>query len=158
MGCYALFGVHGWAARLVPALAVHGCVLLTYLLGRRSVGERAGFWGALALALAPGFVGMGRLLLLDGVLTLLVFLATCCAIEAIRTGTLAARWWAGAALACGLGVLAKGPVAVLLVVPPLWLHRRLTGGAGPGRRAWAAFPAIVLAVALPCDAAACPRI
>src|SRR5579871_4566636 len=50
---YTLFGVQIWAARLVPALAVHGCVLLVYLFGRRSVGERAAFWGALGLALAP---------------------------------------------------------------------------------------------------------
>src|SRR5271154_1320081 len=37
---YRAFGTHDWAARLVPALAVHGCVLLTYLLGRRALGER----------------------------------------------------------------------------------------------------------------------
>ena len=43
---YRVLGVHDWAARLVPALAVHACVLLTYLLGRRSLGERAAFWGA----------------------------------------------------------------------------------------------------------------
>src|SRR5712691_10250049 len=30
---YSLFGVHDWAARLVPALAVHGTILVTYLLG-----------------------------------------------------------------------------------------------------------------------------
>jgi 4-amino-4-deoxy-L-arabinose transferase-like glycosyltransferase len=157
MGCYALCGVHDWAARLVPALAVHGCVLVTYLLGRRSLGERAGFWGALALALAPGFTGMGRLLLLDGVLTLLVLLAVLCAFEAVSKGKLAAPWWVAAALAGGLGVLAKGPVAVLLVVPPLWLHNRLTGVVGPGRRAWVVFVAVVLAVALPWYAAVCRR-
>ena len=32
---YRAFGFHAGAARLVPALAIHGCVLLTYLLGRR---------------------------------------------------------------------------------------------------------------------------
>src|SRR5262249_21928264 len=41
---YWVFGTHIWAARLVPALAIHLCVLLTYLLGRRSLGERAAFW------------------------------------------------------------------------------------------------------------------
>jgi 4-amino-4-deoxy-L-arabinose transferase-like glycosyltransferase len=158
MGCYCVFGVHDWSARLVPALAVHGCVLLTYVLGRRSLGERAAFWGALALALAPGFTSMGRLLLLDGVLSLLVFLALACAFEAIRTGTFSWPWWTAAALACGLGVLAKGPVAVVLLVPPLWLHRRLSGKtAGPGGWAWTALAAIVLAVALPWYVAVCVR-
>src|SRR5258707_14160667 len=43
---YRLFGVHDWSARLVPALAVHGCILLTYAFGRRILNERAAFWGA----------------------------------------------------------------------------------------------------------------
>src|SRR5688572_23133268 len=50
---YSIFGVHDWAARLVPALAVHGTILLTYLLGRRSLGTKPAFWGALVLMLAP---------------------------------------------------------------------------------------------------------
>jgi 4-amino-4-deoxy-L-arabinose transferase-like glycosyltransferase len=158
MVSYQVLGVHDWAARLVPALAVHGCILLTYLLGRRSLGERAAFWGALALALAPGFTSMGRLLILDGVLAALVLLALCCAFEAVRTGTLSRRWWAGAALACGLGVLAKGPVALVLLVPPLWLHRRLGGRAARvGWRDGAVFAALVLAVALPWYVAVCLR-
>src|SRR6516164_1613988 len=33
MGSYRLLGVHDWSARLVPALAIHLCILLTYLLG-----------------------------------------------------------------------------------------------------------------------------
>ncbi|HEX5269461.1 MAG TPA: glycosyltransferase family 39 protein, partial [Gemmataceae bacterium] len=63
---YRALGAHDWAARLVPALAVHGCILLTYLLGRRGLGDRPAFWGAALLSVAPGFAGMGRLLLLDG--------------------------------------------------------------------------------------------
>src|SRR5829696_10025077 len=63
---YKLFGVQSWAARLVPALAVHGTILLTYLFGRRLLGERAAVRGAVLLALMPGLVGMGRLLVLDG--------------------------------------------------------------------------------------------
>src|SRR5215469_12783894 len=59
MGCYQVCGVHDWAARLVPALAVHACILVVYLLGRRSLGERSAFWAAFLLSLAPGFVSMG---------------------------------------------------------------------------------------------------
>src|SRR6476469_8494345 len=62
---YRVFGVHDWAARLVPALAVQLTVLLTYALGRWLAGERGAWWGALLLVVAPGFKGMGRLLLLD---------------------------------------------------------------------------------------------
>jgi 4-amino-4-deoxy-L-arabinose transferase-like glycosyltransferase len=147
---YRLFGAHDWAARLVPALAVHGCVLLVYLFGRRWLGERAAWWGALALALAPGFLGMGRLLLLDGLLTFWVTLALFSAYAATRGPALHRGWWALSAVACGLGALTKGPVALLLLAPPLWLYPRLSGqGVRPGRRALLGFAALVALVALP---------
>jgi 4-amino-4-deoxy-L-arabinose transferase-like glycosyltransferase len=149
MVSYSLFGVNDWSARLVPALAVHACVLLTYLLGRRSLGERPAFWGALILGLAPGFISVGRLLLLDGLLSLWVTLEVFCAFEAVRGGHLKWGWWLLAATACGLGVLTKGPVALVLLLPPLWLYARLTGGCC--RLGW--FPVAVyacLALALSC--------
>src|SRR6202008_1592092 len=59
---YRVFGVQDWAARLIPALAVHASILLTYFFGARMLGERAGFWGACLLSLAPAFVSVGRLL------------------------------------------------------------------------------------------------
>jgi 4-amino-4-deoxy-L-arabinose transferase-like glycosyltransferase len=128
---FRLFGVHDWSARLPPALAIHGCVLLVYLLGRRSLGERPAFWGALFLGLAPGFVGMGRLLLLDGPLTLFVTLSLLAAFEALRGQHPRLGWWLLSAAACGFGVLTKGPIAVVLLVPPLLLHRWLARGMCP---------------------------
>jgi 4-amino-4-deoxy-L-arabinose transferase-like glycosyltransferase len=162
---YRVFGVHDWAARLVPALAVHGCVLLVYLLGRRSLGERAAFRGALVLGLAPGFLGMGRLLLLDGLLTFWTTLALFAAFEAVggRGPSAGARlhrgWWLLAGLACGLGVLTKGPIALVLLLPPLWLQHWLTGrGCRVGAPALLALGAVVAGVALPWYAALCLRI
>jgi 4-amino-4-deoxy-L-arabinose transferase-like glycosyltransferase len=147
---YALCGAHDWAARLVPALAVQGSVLATYWLGRRLVGERSAFWGALALLLAPGFIGTGRLLVLDGLLTLWVTLSLLAAYLAVQGPGLHRGWWLLAALACGMGVLTKGPVAVLLLVPPLVAHRFLAGTvAAIGWRGWALFAGAVLALALP---------
>src|SRR5204863_5065851 len=125
---YSVSRGHAWSARLVPSLAVYLAVLLTYLLGRRGLGESTAFRGALLLALAPGFLGMGRLLILDGLLALWVTLALFAAFEAVRDGRLRRRWWLLAAVACGLGVLTKGPVVLLLVLPPWWLYRRLTPG------------------------------
>ncbi len=147
---YHVLGVHDWSARLVPAVAVHLGILATYLLGRRLVGERGAFWGALLLGLAPGFITVGRLLLLDGLLSLWVVLALLGGFEAVRGERLRWGWWAVLSLACGLGVLTKGPVAVLLVLPPLWLHLKLTHA--PVRMDWRAalvFVAGILAVNLP---------
>jgi 4-amino-4-deoxy-L-arabinose transferase-like glycosyltransferase len=156
---YALFGVQVGAARLAPALAVHATILLVYLLGRRSLGETSAFRGALVLSLAPGFLGMGRLLLLDGVLTLWTTLAVLSAFEAVRGPRLCWGWWLIAAIACGLGILTKGPIAVVLLLPPLWLYRWVSGrGCAPDRRGWAVFVGVVLTVALPWYIAMCLRV
>lgn len=156
---YAIFGVHVWAARLVPAISLHACILSVYLLGRRSLGERPAFLAALLLTLSPGFLAMGRLLLMDGLLTLWMTLALLAAFEAVRGARLAWRWWLLSAVSCGLGVLTKGPVVVVLLVPPLWLFRRLSRrGAAPGSRGWAGFALIALAVSVPWYAAMCLRV
>jgi 4-amino-4-deoxy-L-arabinose transferase-like glycosyltransferase len=81
----------------------------------------------LFLSVAPGFTGMGRLLIMDGLLTLWVSLALLATFEAIRGPRFCVAWWYLGAVAAGLGVLTKGPVPFLLLIPPIWLHRRLSG-------------------------------
>ena len=124
---YRVLGVSPESARLVPALCVHLTILLVYLLGRRSIGERAAFWAAILLTVAPGYVSIARLLLLDGLLVLCITTSVLCGFEAVRTGKLKLGWWVAAALASGLGFLTKGPISeVLLFVPLLaygWLFR-----------------------------------
>src|SRR5262249_7594523 len=105
----------------------------------------------------PGFISMGRLLILDGVLTLWVALALFTAFEAVRGERLRWGWWGLSAAACGLGVLTKGPVALLLLIPPLWLQHALAGALWPRWRAWLAFLSVVLAVALPWYVLGCLR-
>jgi hypothetical protein len=147
---YKVFGLHDWAARLVPALALHGCVLITYLLGRRCLGERTAAWGSVLLCLSPGFICMGRLLLLDGLLTCCTTLACFCAFEACRGPRLRLGWWLVSAIICGLGILTKGPIALVLLLPPLWIERSLA--ASSFRFSWAhrlTFIAMALTVALP---------
>jgi 4-amino-4-deoxy-L-arabinose transferase-like glycosyltransferase len=159
MTSFRLFGPHDWAARIPLALSVHGSVLLAYFFGRRSFSERAAFWGALALALAPGFLCMGRLLLLDGVLAFWTTLALFSAYEAVRGLRLRWGWWLLAAVACGFGVLTKGPIALVLLAPPLVLQRWLMGKQFKiSASAYAAFLAVMFAVALPWYVALCLRI
>jgi 4-amino-4-deoxy-L-arabinose transferase-like glycosyltransferase len=116
---YSLFGVSESSARLVPALCVHLTILAVYLVGRRSVGERAALWAALLLTVAPGYLAVARLLLLDGLLTLCVTLSVLCGFEAVRSGRLRRGWWIASAVASGLGFLTKGPIAEILLFPPL---------------------------------------
>src|SRR5689334_18938155 len=51
---YKVFGVNEWSARLPLALGVLASLLATYAIGRRNLGERAGFWSAIILATGVG--------------------------------------------------------------------------------------------------------
>jgi dolichol-phosphate mannosyltransferase len=151
MGSYAVFGVHDWAARLVPGLAGVVTVLVTYLWGRRAVGERAGLFGALVLCLSAGFVYRQRMLNMDSLLCLWVTAALASAHTALTCGpALRRRWWLLAAAACGLGLLTKGPVTFVLVLTPLVLYTRLEPRcARVSVRDWLAFGVLAGALAAP---------
>ena len=147
---FQAFGVSEASARLVPSACVHLTVLLVYLLGRRSVGEKAAFWAALLLTASPGYLGVARLLLLDGLLTLCVTASVLCGYEAVRTDRLKWGWWLLAAAASGLGFLTKGPISEVLLFPPLLAVGWLGGTtARVGWRGCMAFAAVVVAVNLP---------
>jgi 4-amino-4-deoxy-L-arabinose transferase-like glycosyltransferase len=147
---YQVFGVTPEAARLVPAVCVHLTILSVYLLGRRSVGERAALWAALLLTVSPLFISVARLLLLDGLLTLCVTLSVLCGFEAVRNGKLKLGWWAASATASGLGFLTKGPIAEILLFPPLLTFGWLSGSTARVRLwQYLLFGGIVLGISLP---------
>jgi dolichol-phosphate mannosyltransferase len=155
---FRLFGTTDWAARLVPALAAFLTVLATFVFARRALGARAGFLAGLVLALMPLFALCGRIVILDSLLTLFVSLTLFTAFEAVRDGRLLWRWWVASALCCGLGVLTKGPVALVLLGPPLagyvWLSR---GNARVHFGHWAVYFGLALGAAAPGYAAVIAR-
>lgn len=147
---YLAFGVSPAAARVVPAACVQLTVLAVYLIGRRSVGERGAFWAALLLSVSPGYVGMARLLLLDGTLVLCVTVSVLCGFEAVRGGRLKLGWWLASAVGSGLGFLTKGPISEVLLFPPLFAFALLNREtARVGFPKLSLFGAVVLAVNLP---------
>src|SRR5262249_8806543 len=81
--------------------------------------------GALVLCLSPRFVQLDRMVTMDGLLCLWVVVAWATAHTALDAVRFRANWWLASALACGLGLLTKGPVAVVLVLFPLIAHRWL---------------------------------
>ncbi len=147
---YKTFGPVDWAARLVPAGSAFLTVLFTFLFGSRILGTRSAFLGALIMSLSLGFVYCGRYLILDSVLALFVTLSLFLAYEAVGRGRFQWPWWIASAVACGLGFLTKGPVALLLFAPPVvaycWLSRLKTG---PRFGAWAVYALVSVAVAAP---------
>jgi 4-amino-4-deoxy-L-arabinose transferase-like glycosyltransferase len=150
MAAYRLFGVDDWTARLVASGAGFLTVLLTSFWGRRVVGPRAGFCGALILCLSPRFLYLSRLLTTNGLLCLCVVAALAAAHLAVCGTRLGWRWWLLSAAACGLGLLAKGPVTLLLVAVPVFVYQRWGQGAvRPQWRPWLAYLVVVLVLAGP---------
>ncbi|MBI2823543.1 MAG: glycosyltransferase [Planctomycetia bacterium] len=155
---YCVFGVHDFAARVVTAVASLGTLAATWWLGRRLVGPRAALAAVVLLLLSVGFVVSGRFLIMDGLLTLFMTVCFLAQYLATRGPALDRRWWLVSAVACGLGVMTKGPVALVLAVPPLVALRWVTGRGAPLRRAhWLQFGGIVAAIAMPWFIAAAIR-
>ncbi len=115
---YRVFGAGPWAARLPSAVAGWIVVLATYVLGSRLIGSRSAWIGSLFLILCGGFVVSSRFLIMDGVLTLFTTLSLLCLGCALQKDSRATWWWLLAGVACGFGVLTKGPVAAVLCLPP----------------------------------------
>lgn len=112
-----LFGRNAFAARLPARLATVGVVLVLFFGLRRYFGGRIALLSGLITISAPLFFGLGRTNLIDGMLTLWMTLAVVCLHgflrerEEGRSGRGAA---AATGLACGVAVLTKGLVGVVL--------------------------------------------
>jgi 4-amino-4-deoxy-L-arabinose transferase-like glycosyltransferase len=121
---YKIFGSSYAAARLPSALAALCVLVVVYLLGARLFERRAGLLAIGILATSFLFYAFSRIAMSDMLLTMCVSGALACFIL-VLTGK-AARYEALSVM-CGylfmaLGVLAKGPVAILLVAGPLSLE------------------------------------
>jgi 4-amino-4-deoxy-L-arabinose transferase-like glycosyltransferase len=117
---YKTFGVSEAAARYVPAGAALLVILATMWFASRTLGKQVGLLAGIVLLFSAGFTFTSRYLLLDGVLTLFVSLSLFSAYEAIRNRRLHVGWWTFSAVCCGLAFLTKGPLAIVLWLPPVF--------------------------------------
>jgi 4-amino-4-deoxy-L-arabinose transferase-like glycosyltransferase len=113
---WVLFGVNDWWPRLVSPLFSAGSLLLTYLLARRLWPERSGLGGQAALVLASAllWIVFSTSAMFDVLLAFWVLLGmhgVLMATEGKRRG------FVMLGIAIGLGVLTKGPVILLNVLP-----------------------------------------
>jgi len=130
---FSLFGVTETAARLVPAFAALATLLSTMWFGSRIFGKRIGLLSGTVLISSLGFAFTSRYLLLDGLLTLFVSLSLFTAYESMRGDRLKLPWWIASAVCCSLALLTKGPLSLVLWLPPVFLFAWLSESYGKPR-------------------------
>lgn len=120
---YSAFGVNEFSARFPSALAASICVFMTYAAGRRLWNRRTGLFAALILATSTGFFAFARAASMDMLLTACLTVALLAFLSGQSAAGRARRlWFYGFYCALGLGVLAKGPVALLLAFTALAVY------------------------------------
>ena len=112
VAAYHVCGVDEFAARLPSALAALLALLVTYELGRRLFDKSAGLLAGLVLASTIAFCAAAHFANPDALLNLCTVLTLWCFWNHYRRE---GGWWLlGSGAAAGLGVLAKGPVGLIL--------------------------------------------
>jgi 4-amino-4-deoxy-L-arabinose transferase-like glycosyltransferase len=112
MSAYRVFGVNEFAARLPSALASLLTLLVLYELGRRLFDRSAALLAGLVLAGSVSFAAAAHFANPDALLNLCTLLTLWCF---WNHHSCEGGWWLlGSGAAAGLGMLAKGPVALLL--------------------------------------------
>lgn len=101
-----------WTARAFAAAIGVAVVAMTFLLGSRLYGRKAGLLAALLLAVMPYHVIVSRQVLLDGLMTLCATAALYC-VSAYSDGS-GPRWLMAAGGMMGASILTKETSAVLL--------------------------------------------
>jgi 4-amino-4-deoxy-L-arabinose transferase-like glycosyltransferase len=123
-GFYHFFGVSVGVERSAIALGALGIIFAAYLIGRALSGPRTGVLAALIMATAPRAMFFSRRIVIDVYITLFMALTLAFFVLALRATGARRRWFlVGMYVAIGLGVLTKGPIAVVLpvLVLALWL-------------------------------------
>lgn len=117
----SLLGLSEFALRLPSALCAWGWAMAVWAFARPRLGERTATSAALMLVTSLGVVAIGRAATADALLNFLLVLATFDGWRWLESGAKAPLRRAFAWM--GLGLLAKGPVAVLVPVAAvgLWL-------------------------------------
>ncbi|MGH9870110.1 MAG: ArnT family glycosyltransferase, partial [Candidatus Polarisedimenticolia bacterium] len=128
--------------RLVSVLAALGTLLLVFHLGRRLGDARGGWLAALVMATSAMFALHATTGVIDATLTLLVTAAIAVGLKAREAG--APTLWGAFYVLAGLGLITKGPVALVVAGGTMLLVALAEDGP---RRAWAGHPAWGLPVA-----------
>jgi 4-amino-4-deoxy-L-arabinose transferase-like glycosyltransferase len=107
-----VFGPNEFAARIVPAVAALGLVLITGWFGTRMGSRDTGIVAALLLTASPGTFALARYAILDTLFTVFLFGGAAFLAVAALEGRSRLQWAGYAAIAWA--VMVKGPLAFVL--------------------------------------------
>jgi len=122
---YHIFGVSEWAERLPIALGGLVLVATAFALGKLLGGVDAGLLAAIVLATAPRVLMFSRRIIIDVHLAMFAGLTLLCFALAETYPDKRRRYLTFMYVAAGLGVLTKGPVAIVVPGIVFLLHLAL---------------------------------
>lgn len=113
--CLKAFGPSEWSMRLTPALFAFAGVLMTYAAARRLHGRVAGFVAGAVLGSMILYYALGRILILDMAVSVLMSATLFCFILGVNSAGRARRWFFyGLYVTAALATLTKGLIGFLL--------------------------------------------
>jgi 4-amino-4-deoxy-L-arabinose transferase-like glycosyltransferase len=124
---YEVFGVKDWAARLPLILGLLVLLLETYSLGKRTMGERAGFWAAVVLTVSIGPYLFTRILIPDMLIALWLTLGLDFFLRTLDEQPPSRLSCWGFAAAAALNVLTKGLIGIVFPAAIAGLYLIITG-------------------------------
>jgi len=124
---YLTLGITVETSRLPGVTMMMACIAVVLFAGKRIVGFRAAWIGAMLTLLSCGIPFTGRYLTMDSALTLFATATLLSVYTGSFDGHFRKAWWIAAGIFTGLGLLSKGPVMLAICLPPVILFSWLTG-------------------------------
>jgi len=127
-----LLGPTEFACRFFAGVGTALTCLLTFFIGQRLLGVKAGLWAMVILASTLMMLVVGSAATADAVLLPFIVAILAVFVQAIGSGTHISHVLL-MGIALGVGLLAKGPIGLLplpVIAATLWLARRAKLGAG----------------------------
>lgn len=126
-GCYKIFGVHDWAARIPVALSAIALCWVTMAFGIWAFGKRAGVYAGICISTCLGLFLFTRITIPDVMLTGTIALAIWAFLRALDENEAHPRLWAFVmAASLGTGLLLKSLVGVVFPAGAALLYLLLT--------------------------------
>jgi 4-amino-4-deoxy-L-arabinose transferase-like glycosyltransferase len=147
---FAIFGIGEFAARFPSALTATVCVFGVYYVSRKLWGRTTALAAGLILASSTGYFAFARAASTDMLLTACLTLALLSFMKGYNSTHSTRGWWFAAFYTfIGFGVLAKGPVAILLPALSLAGFLLFRGRRDEWKEWYPGFAVIIFVVAAP---------